>query len=62
MDKVFLSSFVQFLQLAFGLSIKSTHETEWQKVTWWNGTEDFWEKSNVFGTEWQMAVFLLFDF
>ena len=27
----------------------------------WNGTEEFWEKSKAFGTEWQM-LFLLIDF
>ena len=60
-DKVFLSNVFEFLQLSFGLSIKSTHEIEWSKMTWWNGTEEFWKKSKVFGTEWQM-VFLLVDF
>ena len=33
MDKAFLSDFLEFLQLLFGLSIKSTQETERQKVT-----------------------------
>ena len=36
------------------LSIKSTHEIAWSRVTWWNRTEGFSEKSNVFGTKWQM--------
>ena len=27
----------------------------------WNGTDEFWEKSKAFGTEWQMH-FLLVDF
>ena len=26
-------------------------------MTWWNGTEEFWKKSTVFGIEWQMAFF-----
>ena len=61
MDKVFLPNVFEFLKLSFGLSIKSTHEIEWSKMTWWNGTEEFWKKSKAFGTEWQMA-FLLDDF
>ena len=61
LGKVFLSNVFKFLQLSFGLSTKSTHEIEWSKMTWWNGTEEFWKKSKVFGTEWQM-VFLLVDF
>ena len=59
--RYFFQMFLSFLQLSFGLSIKSTHEIEWSKMTWWNGTEEFWKKSKVFGTEWQM-VFLLVDF
>ena len=51
-DKVFPSNVFGFLQLSFGLSIKSIHEIQWSKMTWWNGTEKFWKKSKVFGTEW----------
>ena len=32
-DKVFISNVFEFLKLSFGLSIKSTHEIEWSKVT-----------------------------
>ena len=49
--------FFEFWQLSFGLSIKSTHEIERSKVARWNGTDEFWEKSKVFGTEWQMVCF-----
>ena len=31
-DKAFLSNFLEFLQLSFGLSVKSTYEIEWSKV------------------------------
>ena len=41
MDMAFLSNFFEFWQLSFGLSIKSTHEIEWSKVTRSNGTEEF---------------------
>ena len=54
-----------FWQLSSGLSIKSTHEIEWSKVTRWRGTEKFREKSRVFCTEWQMGFFfylLTFNF
>ena len=53
----FFQFFLEVLQLLFDLSVKSTHETEWSKVTQWNGTEQFLEKSNVFVTEWQMFFF-----
>ena len=52
MGKVFLSNVFEFLKLSFGLSIKSTHEIECSKVTWWDRIEEFWKKSKVFGTEW----------
>ena len=32
-DMAFLLNFLKFWQLSFGLSIKSTHEIEWSKVT-----------------------------
>ena len=32
-DMAFLSDFFEFWQLSFDLSIKSTHEIEWSKVT-----------------------------
>ena len=47
---MFLSEFFEFLQHSFGSSIKSTNEIEWSQVTRWNRTEEFWEKSKVFGT------------
>ena len=59
-DMAFLSNFFEFWQLSFGLSIKNTHETEWSKVTQWNETEEFWEKSKVFGAEWHMFFFVVF--
>ena len=31
-------------------------------MSWWNGTEEFWEKSKAFGSELQMPVFVLDDF
>ena len=62
MDKAFLSNILEFLQLSFGLSIKSTQETERQKVTWWNGTEEFWEKQKHLDTEWQIGFFFLLTF
>ena len=59
MDNVFLSNVFEFFQLSLGLSIKSAHETEWLKMTWWSGTEEFWKQLKVFGTEWQMCFCLL---
>ena len=56
-DMTFLSIFLEFWQLSFGLSIKSTYEIEWSKVTQWNGAEEFWEKTKVFGSEWQIVFF-----
>ena len=61
-DKAFLSNILEFLQLSFGLSVKSTQETERQKVTWWNGTEEFWEKQKHLDTEWQIGFFFLLTF
>ena len=55
-DKVFLSNVFEFLQLSFGLSIKSTHEIEWSKMTWWSGTEEFWKKIKSFWY-WMTNVF-----
>ena len=51
------SNFLEFWQLSFDLSIKSTHEIKRSKVIQWNGTEEFWEKLKVFGTEWRMVFF-----
>ena len=45
--RYFFQMFLSFLQLSFGLSIKSTHEIEWSKMTCWNGTEEFWKKSKL---------------
>ena len=54
----FLSNFLEFLQLSFGLSIKSTHEIEWSEVARWNGAEEFWEKLKGFGTVNDMVCLL----
>ena len=55
MDKVFLSNVLEFLQLSFGLSIKSTHEIEWLKWKWNERNDEMEqrnsEKNQVFGTE-----------
>ena len=62
-DKAFISNFLEFFQLLFGLSIKSTREIDWLKVTRWNGTEEFWEKPKGFGTvNDKCFFFLLVDF
>ena len=59
----FLSNFLEFWQLSFGLSVKSTHEIEWSKLTRWNGTQEFWEKSKVLVAKWTTnGFFLLADF
>ena len=40
---------VEILKLSFGLSIKSTHQFEWYKVTCRIRLEELWKGSKVFG-------------
>ena len=56
----FLSNFLEFWQVSFGLSIKSTHEIEWSKLLD-EMEQRKSEKNQVSGSEWQM-VFYLFTF